>query len=485
MTTSPTGRAPAALLCLFGALASGCFASPMKGAGAWSVAHGGLTGRQKAGDDARRAARMLGASGGVRFVLETDGREEALSTEIFGPAVPEATFEKWSGGWTATAAPLPRSPSEIAGKTAPLAARGEAQSASPEEAIARAESDAIARLVHDALARTPIASEGRITGRVLPMKRTVEIAGRRAVVALDAVVVVDEMAQLEVGGRCRLALGQNGCRWANDDAERVNERLRRARDLCRGRAEAMVKMTMKLLAAGQRKDARRFCEEARTAAETLGGEPIDEAPPAPLSTPARDPRIAPAPDTRPRALAPTPAAPRSCRDGAVLVPTGDSVTAPFCMDRTEATDVTGRTPLAGVSYVEAESACRKRGGRLPTEAEWLLAAAGPEHRAYPWGDAPPDCEHANTVECGGAPQRVDALPKGATPLGIVDLAGNLREWIASPQASDERPPNLRGGGWSTPASETALGTAAQPAPGLHHRDASVGFRCVYAVTPAP
>ncbi len=68
--------------------------------------------------------------------------------------------------------------------------------------------------------------------------------------------------------------------------------------------------------------------------------------------------------------------------------------------------------------------------RLPCEAEWEFAAAGPDRREYPWGNFFRPA-FANTLECGllcSTP--VGAFPAGNSPFGICDMAGNVEEYVA-------------------------------------------------------
>lgn len=88
------------------------------------------------------------------------------------------------------------------------------------------------------------------------------------------------------------------------------------------------------------------------------------------------------------------------------------------------------TDAAAEAYSHWLSRICGRRFRLPTEAEWEYAAAGPEGRSFPWGDFAPDC--ANTLESGllmSTP--VGCFPKGASWFGGLDMAGNAEEWTSS------------------------------------------------------
>ena len=86
-------------------------------------------------------------------------------------------------------------------------------------------------------------------------------------------------------------------------------------------------------------------------------------------------------------------------------------------------------PVIGVTWFDAQAFAEWIGGSLPTEAQWERAARGTKGRVYPWGDTPPKArQHANFARRYNRPIPVGQFPKGESPDGIADLAGNVWEW---------------------------------------------------------
>jgi formylglycine-generating enzyme required for sulfatase activity len=86
--------------------------------------------------------------------------------------------------------------------------------------------------------------------------------------------------------------------------------------------------------------------------------------------------------------------------------------------------------VVGVTWAQAAAYCAYAGGRLPTEAEWERAARGTDERLYPWGDTAPTCSLANLFLCSAGRADVGSRPSGVSPVGALDMAGNVWEWVA-------------------------------------------------------
>jgi formylglycine-generating enzyme required for sulfatase activity len=169
-------------------------------------------------------------------------------------------------------------------------------------------------------------------------------------------------------------------------------------------------------------------------------------------------------------------------------------------------DTTGlkQHPVVHMSWDDAVAYCRWVGRRLPTEAEWEKAARGTDGQKYPWGnkavagnllnfaDRNLDVSHADKSVDDGyqftAP--VGTYPEGASPYRVLDMAGNVWEWVADrydekyyANSPAENPPGpdsgdsrvLRGGSWNFPQGgvRAAFRTAYFPADTID----TLGFRC--------
>jgi iron(II)-dependent oxidoreductase len=105
-------------------------------------------------------------------------------------------------------------------------------------------------------------------------------------------------------------------------------------------------------------------------------------------------------------------------------------------------------PAVEVSWFGARDYCHWKGRRLPTESEWEKAARGDDRRRYPWGTEPPTAERAVFGRPYNATAAVDGRPRGASPHGVQDMLGNLREWTSSVLRPYPYAPHDGREGWS-------------------------------------
>jgi iron(II)-dependent oxidoreductase len=155
-------------------------------------------------------------------------------------------------------------------------------------------------------------------------------------------------------------------------------------------------------------------------------------------------------------------------------------------------------PVVGVSWYEAAAYARWAGKRLPSDAEWIRAAAWPVPaengrpvcQRYPWGNAM-DRERANVWGAGpGDTISAQAHPDGANVAGVVQLIGNVWEWTNQPFGdggerieTDVPLKSIRGGAFDT-YFDTQATSQFQSGENPLARKHNVGFRCALSLDEA-
>jgi formylglycine-generating enzyme required for sulfatase activity len=87
-------------------------------------------------------------------------------------------------------------------------------------------------------------------------------------------------------------------------------------------------------------------------------------------------------------------------------------------------------PAVYITWSAAKNYCEWTGRRLPTEAEWERAARGDSVNTYPWGGEIPNETLSNSNNDLGDTSRVGSYAAGASPFGVLDMTGNVWEWVA-------------------------------------------------------
>ena len=151
-------------------------------------------------------------------------------------------------------------------------------------------------------------------------------------------------------------------------------------------------------------------------------------------------------------------------------------------------------PVVYVDWADVQAFCNWAGVALPNEPQWERAARGRDGRIWPWGNTPPTKDLANFGQSDktGRTQAVGSYPHGASPEGLLDVAGNVWEMVGSAyrpypyEASDGRenfdlPEEyvLRGGSFYSPHGRYLRTTARSMNYQFRRRD-HIGFRVVQA-----
>ncbi len=160
----------------------------------------------------------------------------------------------------------------------------------------------------------------------------------------------------------------------------------------------------------------------------------------------------------------------------------------FCIDRRERSEDASGLPLNMQSWSDAKRACQAAGARVCLETEWTFACEGEELRPYPYGysrqaracnaDRTDLLVPGNPRRLKDSRERSGSHPDCKSPFGVLDMAGNVAEWV-SVDGVPEGSVVVQKGNWWQPGKHACRD--AQAGHNRFYKGTETGFRCCASV----